>query len=209
MNTILKNIFLLGFITLALSACSTMNKSECVTADWRTIGFGDGANGQPASRISQHRSACAEYGITPDLNAYNAGRNQGLAQYCIPPKGYSKGLSGSGYNGVCKGHNEKAFLEAYNYGMAVHKEEVSLSRMKRDYSNTEYNIHSLEKNYSRNERKITSGKLSELKTYKLLQRNKEISEEIGRSKSNLASLSNAISDQQHRIDNLKRGGRYN
>ncbi len=209
MNTIIKNIFLLVFITLALSACSTMNKSECVTANWKTIGYGDGTNGQPASRISQHRSACAEYGVAPDLAAYNAGRNQGLAQYCIPPKGYNHGLSGSSYNGVCRDHNEKAYLEAFNYGMAVHKEQVTLSKLKSNYRSAEYNIGSLEKQHSRNERKITSGKLSELKIYKLLQRNKEISEEIGRLKGDLGPLSNAISDQQLRVDDMKRGGSYN
>lgn len=209
MLALTRNIFTLAIVAITFSACSTMNKSECLTANWNTIGFGDGTNGYTASRISQHRSACAEYGVAPNLNAYNTGRNKGLAQFCIPSTGYNKGLSGSGYNGVCKGHNERAFLDAYNYGAAIHKEEVTLSSLMTNRSNASSHIRHLEKQYSRNERKITSGKLSELKTYKLLQRNKEISEEIGRAKGDLVAMSNDISDQRRRIDDLKRGGSYN
>lgn len=209
MLALTRNIFTLAIIAITFSACSTMSKSECLTGNWNTIGFGDGAKGYTASRISQHRSACAEYGIAPNLNAYNSGRDKGLAQFCIPSTGYNKGLSGNGYNGVCKGHNERAFLDAYNYGAAIHKEEVTLSHLKKNQSNANYHIDQLEKQYAHNERRITSGKLSELKVYKLLQRNKEISEEIGRAKSDLVAMSNDIRDQRHRIDDLKRGGSYN
>lgn len=208
MFSLLKKVLLLSAAALVLSSCATMNKSECLTANWNTIGFGDGSKGYSASRIDQHRSACAEHGIAPDLTAYNAGRDKGLAQYCIPATGYNKGLSGSSYNGVCKGHNERAFLDAFNYGNAIYKEKAVLSKLKRDYSNADYNITSLEKESRHNERRIIKGKLSELQKYKLLQRNKAIAEEIGRTKSDLESISAAISDQQARIDSMVRARSY-
>ena len=127
MHTILKYILLLGSVAPGVSGCSTMNKSECLTANWKNIGYGDGAKGYSVTRLSQHTSACAEHGITPDLNAYNAGRDEGLFQYCIPSRGYYKGLAGSSYNGVCIKHDEKAYLEAHSYGYNIYKEQKKLT----------------------------------------------------------------------------------
>ena len=123
---IIRNIIALAAIALVASACSTMNKGECLNADWNTIGYGDGTNGQPASRLSKHRSACAEHGVKPNLNAYTNGRNKGLNKYCIPSRAYYLGLSGSGYNGVCTNHNEKAYLNAHGYGYNVYKQQKSI-----------------------------------------------------------------------------------
>lgn len=204
MFTLIKNIFMLVAITLLVTSCSTMNKSECLTADWKTIGFGDGANGQPASRISRHRSACAEHGVTPNLNAYNMGRNEGLVQYCIPSTGYNKGLSGSRYNGICSGHNEKAFVEALEFGLVVNKEVSILNQMKRAYSDEESRIYSLERGLKRTENKITKDKLSELQRYKLIQKTKKMAEELGAAKSNLGPLSDDINQQTHRVEELKK-----
>ncbi|MDH5395234.1 MAG: DUF2799 domain-containing protein [Gammaproteobacteria bacterium] len=186
-----------------------MNKSECLTADWRTIGFGDGANGHTASRISQHRSACAEHGITPDLNAYNAGRSQGLSQYCIPSKGYHKGMSGVSYNGVCSGHNEKDFLDAYNFGYAIYKEEKILSNMKSDYSREQHRISSLERSLQYKEQQIISGKLSKVKALMLLNETKQMAEELGKAKSNLNNIAASIQDQEGRIASIRSERNYN
>jgi len=209
MINLIRNIIALSVVALAFTACSTMNKSECLTANWKTIGYGDGANGYKSSRISQHRSACAEHGIAPDLNAYNAGRTQGLTQYCIPSRGYYKGLSGSHYNGVCTNHNEAAYLDAFNYGTAVYKEVRILDNMKREYSSEEHRIQQMERSIKHKEHQMISGKLSKLKAYKLLQETKEMSEEIGKAKINLSNLSSNISNQAGRVDDMKRDRRFN
>ena len=72
--------------------------------------------GYGASRISDHRKACAKHGITPDLQAYRAGRNEGLQHYCQPSRAFKVGSSGGGYSGVCADHDEPSFLDAYNSG---------------------------------------------------------------------------------------------
>ena len=61
-----------------------MGKSECVTADWRTIGYEDGLRGYPADRIGAHRVACAKHQVAPNLPAYSDGRERGLVEYCQP-----------------------------------------------------------------------------------------------------------------------------
>ena len=208
MLALIKNIFVLGFITLLLASCSTMNKSECLTADWRTIGYGDGARGYKASRIGDHRSACAEHGVRPDLNAYNSGREEGLNKYCTSTTGYNNGLSGYRYNGICAGHNERAFVEALNYGLAVYKEVRTLNNLKSQYQKEVKYIHQLEDELRFKEEQIVSGRLSKVKAVILLNETKDIAEELGKAKSNLNNLDYDINNQARRVSDMRHQGGY-
>lgn len=167
MLTLFKHILAFSFIALFLSACSTLNKNECITANWKTIGYEDGARGYKASRIGQHRSACAEFGIRPDLNAYNAGRADGLPHYCTPTTAYKKGLSGYHYNGVCAGYNERDFVDALNYGLTIYKANNRLRNLKNKYADEEEYITRLERKLHKKEDRLVSGKLSKIKALKL------------------------------------------
>ena len=111
---------LLATACLTLGGCASMSKSECVYADWRAIGYEDGANGYPASAVSSRRQACAKAGVTPDMNEYLAGRDRGLEEYCTPANGFSTGESGGAYNGVCGKHDETAFLDHYRAGARLY-----------------------------------------------------------------------------------------
>ena len=44
-----KCLFLL--VVVLVGGCAGMDKSQCLTADWRTVGFEDGSNGKPESAI--------------------------------------------------------------------------------------------------------------------------------------------------------------
>ncbi len=114
---------LIGFLAVGmiLSACATLDKSECQTADWEAIGYEDGTRGYTATRIGKHRSACAKHGVTPDLALYTKGRERGLLQYCRTSVGYRTGLSGKGYKNVCPPGSEKEFLMGYRYGRGIYK----------------------------------------------------------------------------------------
>lgn len=101
---------------LGLSGCATMSADECLMSDWHTVGFEDGARGYTADQLGKHRKACAKHGVAPDFEAYQAGREEGLQQYCQPSRGFSLGSSGSRYNGVCPGYLEVDFIDAYNTG---------------------------------------------------------------------------------------------
>jgi hypothetical protein len=109
------------FILLAvscclLSSCASMSKDECLYADWRAIGYEDGANGYPATAVSARRQACAKAGVTPDMGEYLAGRDQGLNEYCTPANGFATGERGVSYSGACGRHDEASFLEHYRAG---------------------------------------------------------------------------------------------
>jgi hypothetical protein len=92
----------MGITAAALGACSTMSESECRTVDWRTIGYEDGVGGYSGDRISVHRKACAKYGVSTDLAAYQAGRDDGLREYCQPANGFRVGSHGNEYTGYAR-----------------------------------------------------------------------------------------------------------
>lgn len=115
----------LGATVFALLAgcASSMSKDECRTVDWRTVGYEDGVAGQPGDRIGEHRRACADHGITPNLDAYLAGRTAGLREYCQPHNGYRAGVNGHTYFDVCPADLAPAFVAAYDDGRALYVRE--------------------------------------------------------------------------------------
>jgi hypothetical protein len=118
-NTKLAGI-VLTVVTLISSGCASMSGDECLTSDWRGIGYEDGARGYSGDRLGQHRKACAKHGVTPDLEAYQTGRTAGLREFCQPQRGFNLGASGGRYNGVCAYDQEADFLDAYRTGSQLH-----------------------------------------------------------------------------------------
>lgn len=100
--------------------CATMNRDECLTVDWQTVGYEDGVAGRSGERIAQHRKACAKHGVTPDLRAYQAGREQGLREYCQPRNGYRLGEGGADNPGFCPADLAADFEAAWRDGFELH-----------------------------------------------------------------------------------------
>ena len=203
MGSLLKHILTISFIALFLSSCSTLNQNECKAADWKTIGYTDGVRGYKASRIDKHRSACAEYKIQPNLDIYTKGRYEGLKQYCTSATAYKKGISGYNYNGVCSDHNEKIFLDAHNHGLIIYHAKNKLKKLEDKYAEEEHYIIQLERKLHRKEDRLVSGKLPKDKAIKVLNRTKEISQELIELKSHLLDLDNIIHNQTQYIKHLQ------
>jgi hypothetical protein len=110
-------------LALALTGCASMSKDECLTVDWRTVGYEDGAAGRSGDTIGQRRKACAAAGVTPNLDAYRAGRAEGLREYCQPENGYRVGVAGGFYGGYCPADLAPAFSQAYETGRELHSRE--------------------------------------------------------------------------------------
>ena len=107
-------------LLLLLSNCAVMNESECVAADWRTVGMEEGLKGKSALTIGGYRKACAEYGITPDLHAYQTGHLQGLKQYCSPQKAYQMGTHGQTLPNICPSNIHPNFLSQHHQGLKIY-----------------------------------------------------------------------------------------
>jgi hypothetical protein len=131
MEFVMKHRFGLIALTLAfagLSGCATMSADECMTSDWSAIGYEDGAHGYTMDRMSKHRKACAKHGVTPDLTAYQNGRDRGLVEYCQPGRGFNVGANGGSYNGVCDVNLEEDFLDGYNTGRHLYALRSNVNR---------------------------------------------------------------------------------
>jgi hypothetical protein len=111
---------------LALSGCAGMSQQACVVSDWRTVGFEDGAAGLSAASIGRYRQACAEHGVSPDLETYRAGHAEGVENYCRPAQGFEAGRRGATYQGVCPAGLETEFLPAYNSGRRLFELEAAV-----------------------------------------------------------------------------------
>lgn len=131
MNSITRTGYIIAGCMLALltlSGCATMNRAECQTVDWRTVGYEDGASGQTGDRIAQHRKACAKHGVTPDLDAYQLGREQGLREYCTADNGFRLGERGAQLPGFCPDERQAAFEAAYRDGFHLYELRSALNQ---------------------------------------------------------------------------------
>lgn len=108
------------FIICLLASCASMDKSECVHANWYNIGFEDGSSGRPEKMISEYRKDCADHGVTPNLKQYRQGHHTGSETYCTASKGYNLGKNGHEYKGSCPADIEESFLEGYQDGMYLY-----------------------------------------------------------------------------------------
>ena len=113
-------LLLLASLVAALQGCATLSKSECEQADWRIIGLEDGSAGRPLTYVGRHRKSCAEYGVTPNIGAYEQGHADGIALFCIPSKAFALGKRGGSHNDVCPAGMRDAFLLAYEDGRAIY-----------------------------------------------------------------------------------------
>jgi hypothetical protein len=113
-----------SILVLLLTGCAGMSQKDCAATDWRTVGYEDGVNGYSGGRIARYRTACSKYGVAPDLAAYQAGREQGLHEFCRPANGYRIGAAGGSYEGVCPADLEPPFVAAYNAGHELYTLEA-------------------------------------------------------------------------------------
>jgi hypothetical protein len=89
----------------ALAACASqpkLSQEQCASADWQAIGYQDGQAGQAMTALNDEIIACKAYGIEPDLEAYAAGRSEGLALYCRPEVVLDATIQGVGDPFVCE-----------------------------------------------------------------------------------------------------------
>src|SRR5258708_36199268 len=80
---------------------ASLDKNECLHADWYAIGLEDGARGRALERLGDHRRACAKHSVTPEAARCMSGRSEGLKSFCTYERGYSEGRGGNAYAAAC------------------------------------------------------------------------------------------------------------
>ena len=187
MNTRL-NIVLASLAMVGLSGCATMSGDECATSDWSQIGYEDGSRGYTTDRVAKHRKACAKHGVTPDFAAYQAGRDQGLIEYCQPGRGFSVGANGGSYNGVCSVNLEGDFLDAYNAGYHLHALRSNVNRASSSISSKERELDRIEDEVTDNEAALISNETTQEERIQLLADLKDLSERTGQLEAEIKDL---------------------
>jgi hypothetical protein len=168
-----------------------MSQDECLTIDWRTVGYEDGVNGYPGDRIAQHRKACAKYGVSTDLPLYQQGREQGLREYCQPANGYRVGVQGSSYTGVCPASLEPGFAAAFNSGhqLFVLQSRVSSTDAQIAYRRRELN--QIEHGIATNAVAVASNDSTAQDRANVLVDTEQLAERVGRLKAEIRQLEDA------------------
>lgn len=125
-----KSLFFLPVtaVFLLLNGCATLSEEECRTANWPEIGYSDGVDGHPRSRLESHAEACAKVGVRPHREAYFAGRERGLEVYCTPENGFRVGRAGQSYQSVCPASRATGFVERYEAGRRIYEAEQRVER---------------------------------------------------------------------------------
>jgi vacuolar-type H+-ATPase subunit I/STV1 len=206
MNT---RIISLVVITLLMQACATMNESECLVSDWRTIGYEDGAAGYPASRIGEHRQACAKHGIAPDLAAYQQGRDEGLRQFCQPNNGFNLGARGGTFNGACPADLATDFSDAYQAGRQLHTLQSRVNSSASQIAYKQRQLDSTEDQLKAKELGVISNEATIQERAQMLLEAKELNESAGKLKAEIADLEQQKALYERDLDRYRMTVAYN
>jgi hypothetical protein len=190
----------LALACLGLGSCTTLSKSECMASDWRTIGYEDGAAGHAASRIGVHRKACAEHGVAPDFDAYQAGRTEGLVEFCTAANGYRIGAAGGQYAGVCPIEREGDFLRAFSEGHEAYELRSRVNTTSSQLGAKRRELERLEKEVTRN----AAAAIDETKTKEAraeaVRQTAKLAEQIGKIKSEIRQLEADLVRHRQELD---------
>lgn len=164
-------------ILLSTSGCATLNESECKTANWEIIGLEDGSSGKPTSYIGQHREACSEYTVSPDLEAYLKGHNTGLTQFCTERNGYRQGMNGSSLNQVCTGTQAREFQRGHQRGIRIYQAGAVVRNLKNSIDSQYHRLDDIEEVKTLKEEELVRNGTSERRRRLLLDEIKELERE--------------------------------
>jgi len=119
-----------------LGACASLTQEQCLSGDWQNIGYNDGVRGRLESYVSRHFDACSEVGVTPNVQAWMAGRAQGLPLYCTPSNAYNIGRNGDNLSPVCPASQRYELQRAWDWG----QEYYEISEQIDDLEDEEHDI---------------------------------------------------------------------
>jgi len=133
---------LLGWLgVFAFTGCATLSQEECLRGDWFGLGMNDGRTGQAIGRLDEHHKACFEYGIAVNNDAYFAGREQGLRDYCQFDNAFKTGLNGEQYRHVCPPSIDGIFAHYHSAALAVHQDRADLERLDGELASRERDLY--------------------------------------------------------------------
>lgn len=193
----------LALAALALGGCASMNESECRTVDWRTVGYEDGVAGRTGDRIGEHRKACAKHGVSPDLALYQAGRSEGLREYCQPSNGFRAGSSGGSYAGICPADLDAAFAAAYESGRQLYRLESRVANTRDSIESKRRELNHVEDQMVRKSALIVAGDTATDVRAQALVDTKQLAERAGRLKAEIRDLEHDLPYYEQELEDYR------
>ncbi len=172
LTAIISILFLLN-----ITSCATLNESECKTANWEIIGLEDGSRGNHSSYIGEHRKACAEHNIAPDLTVYLKGHAAGLRQFCTEQNGYQQGLQGRVNNNLCPADLTGGFQRGYQKGYRVYRMESEINKLRHSIDSHEHKLQEMSEITVSKEEELIDRNTREYRRRELLKEIKELERE--------------------------------
>jgi hypothetical protein len=185
-----------------LPGCATLDKEECLVADWRLIGFQDGVTGKSSAALGTYREDCAKHAVVPDLDAYQAGRAEGLLEYCEADNGYRLGSSGRGFPSVCPSHLQADFRAAYDRGRKIYLARSAVKSTRARIYQHQQALQDLEEDKGIKLAELISEGLKAEQRALILYEITELEQEMHSVEDEIAALEHNLDNQQAHLDSL-------
>ena len=188
-------------LVLFLSGCAKMmNENECVAADWRSVGFTDGTQGRGQEWLGRRAEACADYGVTPNMDQYLMGREQGLVSYCQPRRGFDVGLRGERYDNVCPQNLAGPFLVGLQDGQGLRGREQRVNDADKNLSAAHHDLEHLESDIAAHTTALLDGNLTTEERVQYALDIKNWAEEMGAIRANIPVIEAELTAARHDLD---------
>jgi hypothetical protein len=194
---------LVAVAAIVTASCATMSQEECLRGDWRAVGYDDGVDGRPMSRLDDHAKACAKAGVTPDAKLYFQAREEGLRRYCTEANGFQVGREGKTYAGVCPPPAEPAFLGGYADGGRVYAATQRLENARSDLNLADARADKRARQADEVEDELRNPKLTDAQVRELRDRLNRLRRERREALEDGRRADAAIRDAEREVDDLQ------
>ena len=191
-----------------LQGCATLDKDECMLADWRLIGYEDGVAGKSAAAVGEYRKDCAKHAVVPDLALYRAGREEGLLQYCKAGNGYRLGNAGRGLAAVCPTALQADFRDAYNAGRKLYLARSAVNKTHSRINSRKQTLSNLEESRAQKLAALIADGLKSDQRLMILYDINELQQKMHGVEDELVDLELDLEDQQAHLDQLGSNDSY-
>ena len=190
-------------IALLVSGCASLSESQCVASDWETVGYRDGLAGKQSTQLLNHQNACVKHGTVPDRDAYLAGWEDGVRQYCQPSNGFNAGEAGRSFPNVCPDDLQDAYYEAYQEGRRLYMAQAEIDGLNRQIAQKEYRINQLAAELTSAEAELIADETTALQRVRLLDQTKDLAAEQGELEAEIQQLRVDVALKGERLRSLR------
>jgi hypothetical protein len=140
--------------------------------------------------------------VVPDLDAYQAGRAEGLTEYCVADNGYRLGSAGRSFSPVCPSHLEADFRAAYDRGREIYLARSAVKSTRTRIYNQQQALQNLEEDKGMKLAELISEGMKAEQRVLILYEITEIEQEMHSVEDEIAVLEDDLDDQQAHLDSL-------